>query len=256
MAQVSGQSCGHPPKKRRALRLLVHVLWLLPGDAREPLGSMRESLRSKHALSTGHCPEGLTPNRQFRGASRQGRAPHLRAVPCRHSANPRRAIDPSARVPSSGHPCAFGFARRSAHAADDAAVARSATSRHSRASSRAARARPLPTARAVHMNDELKTGADGHLQVTFRDDTVLTLQRGRARRDRPLRVRPRPGRGRCSADDDARRVPLRDRKDEELTEKEITVATPVAEIGVRGTEFWGGPVDGEYSVLLLPARST
>ena len=28
---------------------------------------------------------------------------------------------------------------------------------------------------AVHMNDERKTGADGHLQVTFRDDTVLTL---------------------------------------------------------------------------------
>ena len=27
----------------------------------------------------------------------------------------------------------------------------------------------------VHLNDELKTGADGHLQVTFRDDTVLTL---------------------------------------------------------------------------------
>ena len=25
------------------------------------------------------------------------------------------------------------------------------------------------------MSDELKTGADGHLQVTFRDDTVLTL---------------------------------------------------------------------------------
>ena len=27
----------------------------------------------------------------------------------------------------------------------------------------------------VHLNDELKTGADGYLQVTFRDDTVLTL---------------------------------------------------------------------------------
>jgi hypothetical protein len=28
---------------------------------------------------------------------------------------------------------------------------------------------------AVHLNDELTTGADGHLQVTFRDETVLTL---------------------------------------------------------------------------------
>ena len=36
-----------------------------------------------------------------------------------------------------------------------------------------------------------------------------------------------------------------------MKEKNITVSTPVAEIGIRGTEFWGGPVDGEYSVLLL-----
>jgi FecR protein len=28
---------------------------------------------------------------------------------------------------------------------------------------------------AVRMNNELRTGADGHLQVTFRDNTVLTL---------------------------------------------------------------------------------
>ena len=27
----------------------------------------------------------------------------------------------------------------------------------------------------VHLNDELKTGPDGHLQVKFRDDTLLTL---------------------------------------------------------------------------------
>jgi hypothetical protein len=37
----------------------------------------------------------------------------------------------------------------------------------------------------------------------------------------------------------------------ELRKKSITVETPVAQIGVRGTEFWGGPVEGEYSVLLL-----
>jgi hypothetical protein len=36
-----------------------------------------------------------------------------------------------------------------------------------------------------------------------------------------------------------------------LTKKTITIETPVAQVGVRGTEFWGGPVDGEYSVLLL-----
>ncbi len=29
------------------------------------------------------------------------------------------------------------------------------------------------------------------------------------------------------------------------------MSTPVADIGVRGTEFWGGPLDNKYGVLLL-----
>jgi hypothetical protein len=36
----------------------------------------------------------------------------------------------------------------------------------------------------------------------------------------------------------------------ELKDHKIAVSTPVADIGVRGTEFWGGPLD-KYGVLLL-----
>ena len=36
-----------------------------------------------------------------------------------------------------------------------------------------------------------------------------------------------------------------------MTQSKIAVTTPVADIGVRGTEFWGGPMDGQYGVLLL-----
>ena len=36
-----------------------------------------------------------------------------------------------------------------------------------------------------------------------------------------------------------------------LKQKKIAVSTPVADIGVRGTEFWGGALDGRYGVLLL-----
>jgi hypothetical protein len=32
---------------------------------------------------------------------------------------------------------------------------------------------------------------------------------------------------------------------------DVSVATPVATIGVRGTDFWAGPIDGAYGVLLL-----
>jgi hypothetical protein len=34
-----------------------------------------------------------------------------------------------------------------------------------------------------------------------------------------------------------------------LQTKKITVSTPVAALAVRGTDFWAGPIDGQYGVL-------
>ena len=104
---------------------------------------------------------------------------------------------------------------------------------------------------AVHMSDELKTGADGHLQVTFRDNTVLTLsENARIVIDRYV-YDPEQGVGDVLLTTTQGAFRFATGKMKELTEKTITVETPVAQVGVRGTEFWGGPVDGEYSVLLL-----
>lgn len=36
----------------------------------------------------------------------------------------------------------------------------------------------------------------------------------------------------------------------------VRVETPVALIGVRGTDFWGGPIDGSYGVFLLEGAVT
>src|SRR6185369_17285301 len=36
----------------------------------------------------------------------------------------------------------------------------------------------------------------------------------------------------------------------------VTVSTPVVEIGVRGTDFWFGPIDGQFGVLLLTGAVT
>ena len=103
----------------------------------------------------------------------------------------------------------------------------------------------------VRLNDELTTGADGHLQVTFRDDTVLTLgQDARVVVDRYV-FDPEQGVGDVLLTTTQGAFRFATGRIKELSEKNITVTTPVAEIGIRGTEFWGGPVDGEYSVLLL-----
>jgi hypothetical protein len=41
-----------------------------------------------------------------------------------------------------------------------------------------------------------------------------------------------------------------------LKDKNILVSTPPATIGVRGTEFWGGPIDGRYGVFLIKGEIT
>jgi hypothetical protein len=45
-------------------------------------------------------------------------------------------------------------------------------------------------------------------------------------------------------------------KIKELKDKKIAVSTPVADIGVRGTEFWGGPINARYGVLLIEGEVT
>jgi hypothetical protein len=138
-----------------------------------------------------------------------------------------------------------------AHAAGDAAVGKvsdvDGTTEIVSAGASAAGAKGA----AVRMNDELLTGADGHLQVTFRDNTVLTLsENARVVIDRYV-YDPEQGVGDVLLTTTQGAFRFATGKMKELTEKTITVETPVAQVGVRGTEFWGGPVDGEYSVLLL-----
>jgi len=104
---------------------------------------------------------------------------------------------------------------------------------------------------AVHMKDQLDTGADGRLQVTFKDQTVLTLgENAQVLIDRYV-FDPDRGMGEAllHASQGAFRFAAGKLKD--VANKKITVSTPVADIGVRGTEFWGGPTDGQYGVLLI-----
>src|SRR6516162_5862507 len=94
---------------------------------------------------------------------------------------------------------------------------------------------------AVHLKDQVGTGADGRLQVTFKDQTVLTLgENAQVLIDRYV-FDPDRGMGEAllHASQGAFRFAAGKLKD--VANKKITVSTPVADIGVRGTEFWGGP---------------
>ena len=103
----------------------------------------------------------------------------------------------------------------------------------------------------VHMRDELRTGAQGRLKIRFGDETVLTLgEKASVVIDRyvydPDRqvgetiLQATKGAFRCASG-----------RIKAMKQSKIAVSTPVADIGVRGTEFWGGPIEGQYGVLLL-----
>jgi hypothetical protein len=103
----------------------------------------------------------------------------------------------------------------------------------------------------VHMKDELRTGAEGYLQVTFRDNTVLTLGENASVVINRYVFNPTQGIGEAALQVTQGAFRFATGQLKTLPDKKITVSTPVADIGVRGTEFWGGPSDGQYGVLLL-----
>ena len=108
----------------------------------------------------------------------------------------------------------------------------------------------------VHMKDELRTGADARLQVTFRDNTVLTLgENARLIIDRYV-YEPERGIGEAALRAAAGAFLFATGRMKSLKDKNILVSTPLAEIGVRGTEFWGGPIDGQYGVFLIEGEIT
>jgi hypothetical protein len=106
----------------------------------------------------------------------------------------------------------------------------------------------------VHMNDELRTGPDARLEVTFRDDSVLTLgEHATVVIDRYV-FNPDEGTGEMALTTTRAAFRFTTGRLKQLREKSITVNTPVAALAVRGTDFWAGIVDYQYGVLLLEGK--
>jgi hypothetical protein len=103
----------------------------------------------------------------------------------------------------------------------------------------------------VHMNDELRTGPKGRLQVTFRDGTTLTLgENARVTIDRYV-YNPDKSTGELALETGVAAFRLATGKLSEMRKKDINVKTPVAALAIRGTDVWWGPIDGQFGVLLV-----
>jgi hypothetical protein len=103
----------------------------------------------------------------------------------------------------------------------------------------------------VNMNDQLLTGANARMEVTFVDGTKLTLgENAKVVVDRFV-YNPAKGTGTVALDASRGALRLATGKVNKMPNRNVTVSTPYAALAVRGTEFWMGPIDGHYGALLL-----
>jgi hypothetical protein len=116
---------------------------------------------------------------------------------------------------------------------------------------RSGAATPATMNALLYMQDELRTGSKGRLQVTFRDKTTLTLgENARVVIDRFV-FNPDQSTGQLLLNSSVAAFRLATGSINGMRNKDITVKTPVAALAVRGTDFWWGPIDGFFGVLLV-----
>jgi hypothetical protein len=146
----------------------------------------------------------------------------------------------------------MGLACGTAEAAVERAVVGSVDKVQARADAvHEAAIRPLAAQGDVLFDDLLRTGPGARLQATLGDGTALTLgENGEMLVDEFVYA---PGQ-------DGNRLALKvvsgaflfvGGKVEDGAGGAVTIATPVATLGVRGTTVWGGMLDGVYTVLVL-----
>ena len=114
---------------------------------------------------------------------------------------------------------------------------------------------PLAVELGVRINDDIVTGAAARTELTFVDGTKLTVgEQSEIRID--SFVFDERGSGNRLALDVTGPFRFVTGKLGQGSGGAVSVTTPVATIGVRGTDFWGGPIDGQYGVFLLEGSVT
>ena len=107
---------------------------------------------------------------------------------------------------------------------------------------------------SVHMNDRLRTGPNARLEVTFNDNSSLTLgENANVVIDRYV-FNPDKSSAQVVLSATHGAFRFAGGKIEQMNHKNIVVNTPNAALAVRGTHFWAGPIDGKYGVLLLSGK--
>jgi hypothetical protein len=110
--------------------------------------------------------------------------------------------------------------------------------------------RALGLSSSVFLNDIVSTADTARLEVTFTDNTRLTLgERAKLTLDTYVfDSAARSGMIKFGVVGAFRFISGQVSK---LASSEVSMTTPVAIVGIRGTEFWGGPVDDQVLGVFL-----
>ena len=103
----------------------------------------------------------------------------------------------------------------------------------------------------VHLNDTLQTGANARLQVTFRDNTNLTLGENATVVIDRFVFDPDAGVGEATLNATKGALRMVTGRLTEMPNKNVQVKTSFGALAVRGTDFWSGSVGGKTGVLLV-----
>lgn len=111
--------------------------------------------------------------------------------------------------------------------------------------------RALDDGSPVLFEDTLRTGESARLRASLDDGTTVTLGENASIRVDSFVYEPSADKGRLVLDVLEGSFLFIGGAVEDLNDSEVSIATPVATIGIRGTTVWGGPIDGSYGVLVF-----
>jgi len=112
-------------------------------------------------------------------------------------------------------------------------------------------ASPLQTNMALHLDDTVTTGREARLEVTFVDGTTLTLGEQASITLDSFVFSPQETENKLAVSVAQGVFFFVSGEMGKQPDRNMTVTTQFATIGIRGTTFWGGPLDNPLDVLLL-----
>jgi hypothetical protein len=109
----------------------------------------------------------------------------------------------------------------------------------------------LASGTAIHQGDEIRTGKGARVEVRLRDETRLTLGEMAKVRVDDFVFDPGRGVGSVTVDSLAGSFRFVSGRLSTMTQKRVAISSTFVTVGIRGTDFWAGPIRGVYGVLLL-----